>query len=474
MGPAALLLAALVSSSAPYVRSHTTTDPASHCLWWPTSTITWQQNSVGNSATGAAAFIAVTNAFAIWQMAMEDCGSVTLTEGARISTRRIGFDPDGVNSNLMLFRFSSCTKKVPATAACWADGSCGNAFDCWGHASTLLGVTTVSYDTQTGRIFDADIELNAANNVYTTVNEPPCSGVLNQTCVATDVRNTMVHEIGHFLGLGHAEGRTSTMNATSSIGDLAKRTLDPGTKAFVCEVYTKNLAPKDCVIDASTDVLGPPAEVKTSGCASVSAGPSFVVLMALAALWTRRRAAMGLVAVLATSAQATTVLALDLPRLTHASDAVVHAKVERVEARWSTDHSRIVTDVELVVVEPLKGTPGARVVLRQPGGNLGRVGQRVEGAPVFVPGEEVVVFLEAQGPDFTVTGLSQGKFRVERATADAPLALQSMGEALYLDPITAEQVSPVPLALPLEVLKARIKAAAAEEAPMSQPALFAP
>jgi len=154
------------------------------------------------------------------------------------------------------------------------------------------------------------------------------------------------------------------------------------------------------------------------------------------------------------------VLALDLTALTQASDAVVHAKVEKVESRWSSDRTRIVTDVHLTVLEPFKGTPATSVVITQPGGVVGRIGQRAEGLASFEAGEELVVFLEARGARFTTTGLAQGKFVVDRSTPNGPpLARQAQAHALFLDPATARPMLLLPLVLPLETLRAQVRAA---------------
>jgi MYXO-CTERM domain-containing protein len=459
MSTGVLFLAALLGAS-PYVRTRTS---ASHCLWWPGDVITWQQNSAGNTATGAKAFDAVSTSFNTWQQTMTQCGSMTYKEGPRTSSRMVGYDADGPNANVVLFRMSSCTKKVAATAPCWQDGSCGNAFDCWDHASSVLGITIVSFDALTGRVYDADIELNAANNVYTVVDSPVCNHKQSQTCVATDVQNTVTHEIGHLMGLGHATASTSTMNAAAYIGDTNKRMLDSGTKAFICEVYTKSLAPKDCLISASSDVLGPSVEVE-AGCASTSGGPGLLWLVAALGLLGRHRRSIAGVAVaaalLASPALATTVVALDLPALTEASDAVVHAQVEKVESRWSADRTSIVTDVHLTVLEPFKGAPAASVVITQPGGVVGRIGQRVEGLASFEPGEELVVFLEARGARFATTGLAQGKFLVDRSTLGGPpVVRQAQAHALFLDAATARPMLLLPLVLPLDALRAQVKAA---------------
>src|SRR5689334_5284575 len=112
-------------------------------------------------------------------------------------------------------------------------------------------------------------------------------------------------------------------------------------------------------------------------------------------------------------AHATTLLALDVPALTKGSSAVVRATVRSVDARWTKDGGRIMTDVVLEVSEPWKGTPGKQVTVMQPGGVVGDVGQLVHGTAKFTVGEDVVVFLEPRGDRYLLTGMLQGKFRVE-------------------------------------------------------------
>lgn len=169
-----------------------------------------------------------------------------------------------------------------------------------------------------------------------------------------------------------------------------------------------------------------------------------------------------LVACWASPAAASTVVGLDLTALTGGSDAVVHAKVIRVQSRWTADRRMIVTDVELEVVDTLKGSPAGTVHLQQPGGVVGDVGQHVAGAPVFRQGEEVVVFLErALAGRFGVTGLSQGKFRVERSADGRSLLAvpEDTRGALLIDPFSGKPTGSKLATLPLEELKAQIRVA---------------
>jgi hypothetical protein len=167
-------------------------------------------------------------------------------------------------------------------------------------------------------------------------------------------------------------------------------------------------------------------------------------------------------------ARATTVLQADLPELAQAADAVVHGTVRRMESRWSGDGRRIVTDVEIQVTESLKGQPGATVLVTQPGGHVGDVGQVVHGLATFKQGEEVVLFLERRGPRaFRVAGMTQGKYQVQRS-ADGTQVLavpESSGETLLLDPDTRQPTASTHRTLSLPELKAAIRTALQQPAP---------
>jgi hypothetical protein len=139
---------------------------------------------------------------------------------------------------------------------------------------------------------------------------------------------------------------------------------------------------------------------------------------------------------------------------------VVRGKVVSSQARWTADHGRIITDTTIEVAEALKGRPAKTVVVMQPGGEVGDVGQRVDGVASFHPGEEVVVFLEARGVErFTLSGMAQGRFRVERAADGTVHARQDQCADLYLvDRSSRLPSSRQPLDLPVDELKRQIAA----------------
>lgn len=123
-----------------------------------------------------------------------------------------------------------------------------------------------------------------------------------------------------------------------------------------------------------------------------------------------------LVTGLTASAGATTILRVPLDELTHGSDLVLQAKVAQVAVETAPgDERRISTRVKLEVVRVLKGHHSApSLTLRLIGGSTDRWTLQIPGMPVFRPGEEVVVFLEATSDGFIPAGLSEGKYTVTR------------------------------------------------------------
>lgn len=90
----------------------------------------------------------------------------------------------------------------------------------------------------------------------------------------------------------------------------------------------------------------------------------------------------------------TVVLSLSFEELTARAPLVVHATVNGSNTDWDSEHAKIWTWTELVVKDTLKGDRLSTVLVKQPGGIVGSIGQHVSGVATFTPGEEVVLFLE--------------------------------------------------------------------------------
>jgi hypothetical protein len=132
---------------------------------------------------------------------------------------------------------------------------------------------------------------------------------------------------------------------------------------------------------------------------------------------------------------------------------VVVADVVGQTARWDAQH-RIVTDVELAVVESMKGAPrpGDVVVLTRLGGAIGELGMRIEGEPLFATGERVLVFARTSPEDHVslrAVGMAQGVMPIEHGQVmpgAAGLALVQQGSDGRLRPAPPAFVGPRTLA----------------------------
>lgn len=284
-------LALLVAGQSPYVRSHAGNDPEAACLWWQAGTVTLSAAASGLLETpGDSELQALGRSLQSWSGALEACGNLQLVQGAASERSEIGFDPDNLaaNRNTLVFRERNCTDAAPPEDTCWAEEACGNKYNCWDDArygTFVLALTTTTYDIRTGRLYDADIELNDAGFYFTTADSPVCGEVPSQACAATDVESTLTHELGHLLGLDHSQRTDSTMFASAERGEISKRVLDSGTRQFVCDVYPKGAASRGC------EPPPPPEEPRPEpdeGCSATGGGPLLAALALLLRPWRRR------------------------------------------------------------------------------------------------------------------------------------------------------------------------------------------
>ena len=118
----------------------------------------------------------------------------------------------------------------------------------------------------------------------------------------------------------------------------------------------------------------------------------------------------------ASTAGASLLLALDTPTMMNHADTIAIVDVASARAAWDERHERIVSTVELSVVESWKGAgaPGARIQVVQPGGSVGDMTMVVFGMARFAPGERALVFLRGPAQHAAVVGMTQGKRLVQR------------------------------------------------------------
>ncbi|MBX3206152.1 MAG: matrixin family metalloprotease [Labilithrix sp.] len=226
---AALGLLAVASDAAAFCRSttcRTTKDKecptdADGCstdgakLFWPTSCISYATNRLGTSDLDPADTRAIIRkTFQAWSDV--DCAdgtvaAMTFQEREPVSCKKSQYNKTGPNVNVVLFQDSNWKYRG-------IDGT--------------LAKTSVTYNDETGEIYDADIEVNTANNEVTITDDP--------AKVQYDLQAILTHEVGHFIGVAHSPDPGAVMFASYSPGSMTQRELHPDDVAAVCGIYPEN------------------------------------------------------------------------------------------------------------------------------------------------------------------------------------------------------------------------------------------
>src|SRR6516165_7534394 len=108
-----------------------------------------------------------------------------------------------------------------------------------------------------------------------------------------------------------------------------------------------------------------------------------------------------------------------------AAPVIVEGEAERPYTSWNgADPTTIRTYTPFTVTRVLKGaSPAARILLRQPGGDVGGASAAMRGAE-FNEGEQAIVFLGTQDPgdgSYDVAGGRRGKFVIHRDASGRPV-----------------------------------------------------
>jgi hypothetical protein len=103
--------------------------------------------------------------------------------------------------------------------------------DSWPHddSSNTLALTTVTFDPTTGEIYDADMEINTAQQTLTLQDPIPADGY--------DFQSIVTHETGHFLGMAHSQDGRATMFAEYTRGATWMRNLSVDDVQGICSIY---------------------------------------------------------------------------------------------------------------------------------------------------------------------------------------------------------------------------------------------
>lgn len=194
-------------------------DPARGCfaegllVFWRNACVGYSVHRDGSRGVPFdAAQRVIDTAFASWTTAT--CATSSRPLGVQVSNlgpaecAEVRYDPTGKNQNIIVFRD-----------------------DRWPYrdAGETLALTTLTLDLESGEIYDADMEINAAGTNLAA--EDP---VFKDRY---DLQSIVTHEAGHFLGLSHAIDAEATMFAHYDSGSTSLRSLSADDVAGACSIY---------------------------------------------------------------------------------------------------------------------------------------------------------------------------------------------------------------------------------------------
>lgn len=181
-------------------------------LFWRNACVSHSINKSGTSKVSYEDSAAVIDeSFATWPSSTCASGNplgISFTSRSPVDADEVRYNPDGPNQNLVVFRETEWPYSDP---------------------NNTLGLTTVTFDSTTGEIFDADMEINATGKNLTVGDPVPVTGY--------DLQSVVTHEAGHFLGLAHATDSRATMYASYKPGSTALRTLTQDDIDGACSIY---------------------------------------------------------------------------------------------------------------------------------------------------------------------------------------------------------------------------------------------
>jgi hypothetical protein len=174
-------------------------------------------------------------------------------------------------------------------------------------------------------------------------------------------------------------------------------------------------------------------------------------------------AAVAIAVGVAAPAPATTLMRAGLETLTAANSRIVVGEVLDARSYWNAEGTLILTDVQLSVIEVLKGKGGEDpLTITLLGGEVGDLAVQIVGGPELAPGKAYLLFLNEEdlpgAPRVsTVRDLSQGVFDLVIAGDDVRAISQAHDRSLVPDAFGRTDAPGGAEGIPLESISLSIR-----------------
>jgi len=226
LGAAALFV--LAPKAQAFCRTMTEDEPATHdavvdgCwaegkpLYWKRDCVQYYVNRRASEQVALReAQKALSEAFGAWASAACKGGSASFRpiDMGPTDINRVEYRVGETNQNVIMFRDDR-----------WPYGP---------EKADLLALTTITYVPETGRIVDADMEINTSAEIRMAVGDDVPVGEY-------DLLSVITHDSGHFLGLAHTEDPRAVMAPKLEAGTDSKRILTSDDVSGICAGFPAN------------------------------------------------------------------------------------------------------------------------------------------------------------------------------------------------------------------------------------------
>jgi len=185
-------------------------------LFWRPRCLTFSVGAAGSPALGldyAAAEALVDSGFQLWPSVL--CGGAfaptieVKSRGPELCEQR-EFNSTGPNANAVLFRDSK-----------------------WPYDGSIIALTSVVFNSRTGEILGADLEINSGQYPLTPIN----------------VQYVVAHESGHFFGLDHSPDPSAIMYFQYGLDRSDQPALQPDDLDAICAAYPPTRVTPECTFE---------------------------------------------------------------------------------------------------------------------------------------------------------------------------------------------------------------------------------